>query len=222
MTTLEYLVIVFYVCCIIFLLFGLLSIVLFVRNKRQIKTIKRQKNKNRNEKKKNKYKIMSLEKSRKKSIWSIIICLLLAITSGVGASYVTYYQSINLTKQDSENIVEAYYLITDIEKQFEFAGSTQENNGNVTDAIRKYAGQMASFNSRRASDLNKEDGQILLNRYYNLVKEIGVNASTQPQAFYGNKELAEEFLADIERVRTYQKDVFTYYQVNEKELKENE
>lgn len=81
---------------------------------------------------------------------------------------------------------------------------------------------MASFNSRRASDLNKEDGQVLLNRYYNLVKEIGINASTQPQDFYGNSDLVGEFSNDIKKVKAYQKDVFAYYKVNEEELKQNE
>lgn len=222
MTTLEYLIIAFYASCIIFLLFSILNFVLIIKNNKKLKTTKKQKNRSRAEKKKNKNKIISLKKAKRKSIWLSIICSLLAISSGAGASYASYYQSINLTTQDSENIVEAYYLITDIEKQLELASTSQESSEKVSDAIRKYAGQMASFNSRRASDLNKEDGQVLLNRYYNLVKEIGINASTQPQEFYGNPDLTSEFSNDIKRVKTYQKDVFAYYKVNEEELKQNE
>lgn len=218
MAILEWVFLGTFIGGLLFLLLCILSFILFLINSKKVKELKGKKTRNKSKRKKQKKEIIRLGKSKKKSLVSFIICLLLAIGSGTAAAYVSYYQSVNLSDNDSKSVVEAYYLINDIEKQLKIAEEEKEDKTKVSSAIRKYASQMASFNSRRASELNKEDGQVLLNRYYNIVKEIGVNASNQSQDFYGNKELSQEFIKDINRAKGFQKEVFKYYKVDEKSL----
>ena len=81
---------------------------------------------------------------------------------------------------------------------------------------------MASYHGLSASSLNKKEGQILLNRYYNSIKELGINTSSQAQDFFNNQELTDEFLKDVDKAKNYQSDVIKYYKVNQDELKKNE
>lgn len=218
MAILEWVFLGTFIGGILFLLLCILSFVLLILNSKKLKEARNKKTKSKSKRKKQKKEIQRFEKSKKKSLISFIICLLLALASGAAAGYVSYYQSVNLSEKDSKSVVEAYYLINDIEAQLKIAREEKDDKGKTSAAIRKFSTQMASFNSRRASELNKEDGQVLLNRYYNIVKEVGINASNQSQDFYGNKELTDEFLNDLKRAKGFQKEVFKYYKVDEKSL----
>ncbi|WP_227011205.1 hypothetical protein [Enterococcus wangshanyuanii] len=81
--------------------------------------------------------------------------------------------------------------------------------------IRYLATAMASYGTKTASTINSKEGQLTLNRYYNAIKQVGMNASTQTKNFYGNAQIVDSFLEDIEKVKVYEKAAFTYYKVDE-------
>lgn len=199
---------------ILFLLSTVLIVLLIIKNVRAISRIKG--------KRKYKSKIKKLSKTKKRLIVFLFIFSLLTFGSAGIASYISYYQSINLSQKDSENVVKGYYLINDIESELLKAKDKSIDNKKATQNIQNLSNSMASFGGMRASDKNKEDGQLILNRYYNIIKEIGVNISSQPQDFYGNAELTDEFVNDLKRAKDYQKEVIKYYKVNEDELKKGQ
>jgi hypothetical protein len=80
---------------------------------------------------------------------------------------------------------------------------------------------MASYGLKKASIINSAEGQLLLNRYYTAMKQLGVNVSTQIKHVHDNTALIDEFLADVQKIRQYEQDVFNYYKVNSKTFAES-
>ncbi|WP_242596200.1 hypothetical protein [Enterococcus plantarum] len=137
-----------------------------------------------------------------------------------GMSYLSYYQSMNLTTGDSDSVVKGYYLLRDFEEQLTIARDKSDDEEKLQKNIRYLATSMASYGTKKASEVNSEEGQITLNRYYNSIKQLGMNASTQTKNLFGNQELVDSFLADIKKVQVYEKETFGYYKVNESAFKE--
>lgn len=195
------------------ILSGLGSIYFFLQFSRRRILFRRRLKKTKGKKKKNtSLKRMKLEKKIKQSFYgALIFCFLTVLFAGV-AMFVSYYQSMNLTAEDSEAVVKSYYLLRDLKEQLELADSQSEES--FQENIRLLSTGLASYGIRKASDLNSTEGQIILNRYYNGLKQLGMNASTQVKYIYGNKELITVFLSDVQRVISYETAVFDYYQVN--------
>ncbi|MFW7431152.1 hypothetical protein [Vagococcus carniphilus] len=219
MANLEWILLGTFIGSLVLLILGLVFLFLVILDGKNIKKIKKSKKSRKKSKQKARAnELNKLQKKKKKSRIAFIICLIFSILLGGAAGYITYYQSVNLSQKDSESVVEAYYLLIDFEKELKDVQNGKIDEKKFVDMARQQSSRMASFNSKRASELNKEEGQILLNRYYNVVKEIGVNSSSQLQDFTNDKELVEEFLKDINKAKTYQKDVFKFYKVDEKTL----
>lgn len=186
----------------------------FFINQARIKKIKKKKfrNKKKNEKRLQDIKLLEGGKKKAGRVSMVLIAISVMLVGGI--SYATYYQSMNLMKEDSHSMVQSYYLVRDFEKQLLIAKNEEDDKENVTQNIRYLATGMASYGTKRASQVNTEEGQLILNRYYNAVKQLGTNASTQTRNFFGNTALVDEFLVDVQRVLRYEKEVFKYYKVN--------
>lgn len=113
-------------------------------------------------------------------------------------------------------------MLSDFENQLKKIESGDVDEKKAVQNIQNLGGAMASYNSVKASSVNKEEGQLKLNRYYNILKEIGSNAIPQSQKFFNNKDLINEFLADIKKAENYQEAVFDFYKVDRESLKKNE
>lgn len=207
---------------LVLLLTAITLLILFIVRRTQIKKLKRLKTKSKSKRREQKKELKILAKSSKKYLISFIIFLFLSICLGSISAYVTYYQSINLGDKDKELVVKAYYLLTDLDKQLESISKGDVDQKKSAQNIQNLGGSMASYSGIVASDLNKEEGQIKINRYYNIVKEIGINSSGQSQDFFENKELVTEFRNDVKKAQGYQKEVFKFYKVDENSLKKKE
>ncbi|MEI5991626.1 hypothetical protein A5881_003163 [Enterococcus termitis] len=189
-----------------------------IRTQKKLTKLPKRKSKNKKRNKRIAQKRFSLKKFRKKQLISFSISLISAMSLFGGASYLSYYQSMNLTSDDSDTLVKCYYLIRDFEKELLTAKEGEEDEAKIQQNIRYLATSMTSQGTKKASKINTEEGQLTLNRYYNVVKQLGMNASTQTNNFYGNAQLVDTFLEDIKKSETYEKAAFSYYKVNESAL----
>nr|WP_242700643.1 hypothetical protein [Enterococcus sp. DIV0212c] len=185
-----------------------------VRTKRKIKQLpKKGKNKKRNKRifqQRNR-----LKKDQKRQLKGFILSSMFAGLLAGGISYLSYYQSMNLSSNDSDVVVKCYYLLRDFEKEITTAKNQGDDEDKVQQNIRYLATSMASQGVKKASAINTEEGQLILNRYYNSVKQLGMNASTQTKNFYGNANVVDDFLADIKKAESYEKEAFNYYKVSQ-------
>lgn len=172
-----------------------------VKNKKKRKAIMRKRRK--------------LTKKQKKCFQFGVILIIITGVLGGSCTYLAHYQAMNLTTNDSDSVVKGYYLLRDFKDQLEIAKNKSDNEEKLQKNIRYLATAMASYGTKTASTVNSEKGQLVLNRYYNAIKQVGMNASTQTKNFYGNTQTVNSFLEDLEKVHTYEKEAFTYYKVDE-------
>lgn len=201
-------------------LFGMYFLVRSVFQGRQLKKLPQRPPKNKKKRRRWKTAQINLQKQRKKSLISGILLLLFAAACGGGAGYTSYYQSINLSSDDSALIVRSYYLLRDFQEELEKAGNQAEDEAASQQNIRYLATTLAAYSTKKASTLNTREGQSTLNRYYGALSELGINATRVSDAFHGNSELVAEFQADIEKAITHETAAFEYFKVNQSALKE--
>lgn len=192
----------------------------FFHKRSLLKKLPNKKFKNKKKNRKIARKKQQLMKQKKKSVRLFWVMSFVTVVLAGGISYLSYYQSMNLTTEDSDSVVKGYYLLRDFEDQLIIARDKSDEEEKLQKNLRYLATSMASYGTKKASDVNSEEGQITLNRYYNSVKQLGMNASTQTKNFFGNQELVDSFLADIKKAQVYEKETFDYYKVNEAAFKE--
>lgn len=217
MTNLEWVFLVTFIGALIMLLSAVTFLAIFVVYRKRYKNCASKKSRNKSKRRKQKKELEALGKTKKRNFVFFILTFILSLLFGAAAAYTSYYQAVNLSEKDSEAVVSAYYLLEDFSKELKKAETT-ENKDKTYDNLKLLSGKMASYGVLKASYLNKEEGQVILNRYYNIVKELGVNASSQSQDIVNNKELIDSFQKDIEKAKRYQKDVFKFYKVDENSL----
>lgn len=143
------------------------------------------------------------------------------VVSGIGG-YAKYYQMTNMTAADTENIVTGYYLIDQMTEQL----TTIEGNDNeekVNANIHALAVRMASFASKKGSDRGTKESQLLLNRYYARMGQVGINlASQKASILIEDKALLESYLQDLKRVEESQNKVLSFYKIDEKSLSQKQ
>lgn len=220
MSILEWIFIIGIALAIVALLSSGYFLVQFFRKRGMLKKVPNKKFKNKKKNKQMRLKRQQLTKQKKKSLRLFFILLLVTGVLAGGVSYLSYYQSMNLTTDDSDSVVKGYYLLRDFEEQLVLARDKGDDEEKLQKNIRYLATSMASYGTKKASDVNSKEGQITLNRYYNALKQLGMNASTQTKNFFGNQELVDGFLADIKKAQDYEKAAFDYYKVNESAFKE--
>lgn len=209
-----------FISSLVLLLSAFTLLVLFIVRRKQIKATSKKKSRSKSKRREQKKRLEFLRKSSKRALIFFILFLFLGISAGAG--YVSYYQAMNLSEKDEKAVVDGYYLISDFEKQLEAIKKGDIDQKKAAENIQNLGGSMASYSGLTASELNKEEGQLKLNRFYNIVKELGVNASAQYQDFFDNNELVDEFLSDTKKAKGYQSDVFKFYKVDQNALKKNE
>lgn len=161
-----------------------------------------------------------LTQSRKKSLGFCLVLLLLTGLLGGASFYLADYQAMNLTTDDADSLAKGYYLLSDFEDQLMIAKEKGDEEEKIQKNIRYLATAMASYGTKKASDVNSAEGQLTLNRYYNSIKQLGMNASTQTKNFYGNSQIVDSFLEDIKNTQSYEKAAFVFYKVDEMALAE--
>lgn len=214
MSVLEIMFIVFLAIAILSALGFILFLVLYIFQNQKIKKLptKRFKNKKRNKQIARKRNQIIKQKRRAKI--AVFVTLFCSVVFAGGSAYVSYYQAMNLTNNDSNAVVKGYYLLRDFEEQLILAKEKDEKDEKLQQNIRYLSTAMASYGIEKANTLNSKEGQLVLNRYYIAIKQLGMNASTQTKKFYGNPALVDEFLTDVKKAETYEKAAFDYFKVD--------
>lgn len=185
---------------------------------KSLKSLTNSKSKGRKAKRNKKRQKIVLNRKKHSIFILFIVSLVSSLLFFGGSAYIRYYQAMNLTPEDSKSIVTSYYLIRDFEDQLNMLKDKKDDQIKLEQNIRQLSTSMASYGTKKADTLNSVDGQLILNRYYNSVTQLGKNASTQTKNFYGNSELVNDFLKDIQSAKDYEGDVFKYYKVDKSAL----
>lgn len=219
MTILEWL---FYICITLGLCLLILAVFCFVfwinKKKAGQELIKKKKKMKKHHYAKEKRLV---EKSKKKWLIAMIATIVSAFLLLGIAGYGKYYESMNLTSEDSDAIVKGYFLLNDMENELKKAKSGEEDPAKLAKKINYLATSMASYGIKTASTSNTKEGQLIINRYYTYLSELGRNMNNQSAKIKDEPEQIDSFLKDIQKVKNRQKKVFIYYKVDEANLKEN-
>lgn len=148
---------------------------------------------------------------------SLFICLLCGGVSG----YVMYDQQMTMSKEDQKALVEGYYLTADFEKELQTILEKDIDEAKSIQNIQSLGSLMASYSSKKANHLTQQKGQQKINKYYQTIKELGINATTQSQEMVTNKDILDNYLVDVKKIEGIQKDIFKFYKVDETELEKN-
>lgn len=134
------------------------------------------------------------------------------------AGYINYYQATNMSKSDVENITTGYYILDQMAQQLKEVEAETKSDEKMNDNIHTLSIRMASFSSKRASDQGTKESQLLLNRYYAKMGQLGINLSAQRVTHLREENLLESYQSDVERVKESQKKVLDFYRIDEKSL----
>ncbi|MBW9325015.1 hypothetical protein FG877_15935 [Enterococcus casseliflavus] len=122
-----------------------------------------------------------------------------------------------LDEPDTRRVGESYELISTLRKELEAAKEPSEQGEAITQRIRTLGSLLSSYELQRASQNNSHEGQVILNRYYSSLQQLGANTS-RVETFIEREELIERFLSEIALVEENQEAVFTYYGIREAKI----
>lgn len=183
------------------------------RKFRGLKTI-RTKNKRRRQLAKEK---KQLSKQKRRLLIGWIGCLFLAGGTIGGAFYARHYQQTNLREEDSNAIVQSYFLTDEIQENLE----TLTNGGSVETILpklRELSALLVSYGNHPLSPAMSEEGTKMLVRYMSQMRQIGTNLHDANAAQLSNPEIIEGYKQDIEKMIQQRKKIFSYFRVNESAL----
>ncbi|MEI5990814.1 hypothetical protein A5881_002319 [Enterococcus termitis] len=159
-----------------------------------------------------------MKKRKGQGLKTLLFLILTIIALGSGV-YSRNYQQNHLQGEDSGALVQSYYLLEDAVIQINNV-NTGENPQKSMKNIKEISSRLASYGARKSALTLKEDGQLLLNRHYTALRELGVNLNAQSIETLENNETVETYLKDIKKVQESQKKVFKRFNVNEAALKQ--
>ncbi|WP_430597713.1 hypothetical protein [Enterococcus sp. AZ177] len=203
---------------ILFSMFALLFLSFSIVTNKKEKQLNAKRSKNKQRNKKIKRERNRLRSQKKKQVQSTISLVVLATMLFAGAWYSRYYQKTNLADQDGANIVQGYYLLSQVEKQIESVKNTS-NIEKTRSNLRDLSAKIASFGIKSANGRLTIEGQQILNRYYIQMKELGLNLNNQSVESLRTEEVYNEYVENLNKVKNIQKKVITYFKVNETALK---
>ena len=194
---------------IIFLIFSIYNLVMSFIKSRNIKKIEVD-----SRQRKKKKLIMRLKKEKKRNLFQFILFFLVAIATGTGSAYVTYYQATNLSKEDMANITDGFYYLRDLKTELEEIQKGKVEVEKAEQTINFVVTSLAGYSVKKASTLNTVEGQRVLNRYYLGMAELGINVSRNSASLISNPDILKESLEDINKIQSYQKKALIFYKVD--------
>lgn len=204
---------------ILLFLLGILFFFLSAASRRSLKKLKAKRPKNKKKRKRWQRICKKTEQTKKKRLKNGILLIILSIVLGGSASYARHYQLTSLSSTNAAALAKSYYLIGEIEGQLD-SYSKGASIEKTTKNIRELSQQLAGAGTETAYVGMAVDGQKLVNRHFNLVKNLGINLNEQARTILENQEEMTNYLSDIEKVKESQQTVFKKYQVNESALQQ--
>lgn len=203
---------------IMFLFLSVLNFFIFIKKKEQLNTLRKAKGKKK--RKRNKKLIKRLTKQKKRTMIVIVWLLFLGVATGFASVGMKYHMSTSLTKQDTELLVKAYFLIRDYEEELKKAVASDGEQEEVVKQLNYLSTSMASYLNKKPASINTVEGQQLLSRHYTAITQFGINTGALANSLYGNQQSGEEFNGDIERLKKNERAVFEYFDMDENRIKE--
>lgn len=218
MSVLEYTILACLAAGLFFLLLVIILCARYFKTSKEIKRIERRRYANKKKMRRNRRRCLKLKQEKKKSFRLMMTFIVVGLVFGLAAYGINYYLSMNLQVEDEKAVVGSYYAVRDFENELETLKLEKITEEQLKINLFALATKMASFATSKASSLNTEEGQLILNRYYRGVSQLGINTSTEINRFYHEPKLIEDYLSDIQRIKKMEKSVFTYYKVDEANL----
>ena len=207
---------------LILLILLIVRSVLFFVKKKELKEFLKKK-KNRRKKKQFKRNKIFLEKNIKKHKRMMIILVIVELLLGASLYGFNYYQNANISSADSDLIVRGYFLVDDFTKEIEKASASSEDEEASKQNIKYLALSMATYSNKTANTSNTKEGQRLINKYYKIVGQLGMNATRDINSFYGNKnDILSSYKSELARVKENESKAFDFYKINANSLDNNE
>lgn len=218
MSILEYVVLACLAGALFFLFLTLVLFLKYLKLRKKIKKFPKKRLTNKKKRKKRQKIKRELLKQKQKTLKLLVVSLLLGSSFLAGAYGTNRYLSLSLREDDEKAIVSGYYVLRDFKKELKTIESGEVSEEQLRVNLFALATKMASFGTNKASPLNTEEGQLILNRYYRGISQIGINTSAEIKSFYTDETLVKRYLEDIKRVEKLEKQVFIYYKVEEDNL----
>ncbi|MBO0471768.1 hypothetical protein JZO66_14510 [Enterococcus sp. DIV0242_7C1] len=219
MTILDWIAVICLATAILFLLSVTLFFILFIRAKKDVSKLTKIRTKNKKKRKRIIRAKRQAQKKQKRNILLSILCLIASLAFGAGSAYTIYYQASNLSEADQKAIVNGYYYLNEIENQLSDAADNGDEK-TISTNMNTLASRLSGFALNKADYRISSEGQLLINRYYTSMKELGVNLSSQSLEVYRDPKQLETLKADVEKVKNNEKAVFKKFNVDEKSLAE--
>lgn len=157
------------------LILSLWLIFLWLSGNRKYRQLSAKPPKNKKKRKRYRRQLQQLNKQKKSyRFWGILLAVVAIISISL-SSYGRYYQATNLSEADATNIANAYRYMYQIEQQFP---ALEDDPETVKAKLGEVSRNLSSYGNRRASNSLSEDGQLLLNRYYKRLAQLGQNLNS--------------------------------------------
>ncbi|MHC5228831.1 YccF domain-containing protein [Enterococcus sp. LJL99] len=218
MGVLDWSFVSFLALAILFLFLAISFLGFFLMTNAKYKANKNKRIKNKKKRRKFLSFQKKLQKKKNKELVKSIIFLCISLTFLGGSYYTRTYQQNHLDGEDSQAILQSYFLLQELQSQLENIQKNENPQKSIKN-IKEISSRLASYGSRKASGILQEDGQNLLNRHYQLLREIGVNLNNQTLEMLQESSVNEAYVNDAKKVTENQKKVFERFKINEKALK---
>ncbi|MCI0131307.1 hypothetical protein [Vagococcus sp. CY53-2] len=199
---------------IVFLAFSLLNTIIYFINKKKILSL----NKKKRHKKKYRKQLRQLSKNQARYLKRALVLFFISVIVMSGYFLTKNYVEKHLFSKDLEIVMSGYFLVDNYEKSVAQAKKSEGKKEEVTKKITDNSNRMASYMTETPSDMLSVDGQRLLNKYYKSLSEVGMNTVPIIQQLYGNEELSNECIQNLNIVKENQKAVFNYFNIDESRI----
>lgn len=218
MSIIDYFLIAGYSISFILLVLFISFLVYFIYNLSRKNKLSKQITETKRNRKQLKRAVKKLQETNKSILKKGFVSLIIGVLIFGGTLYLKFYQSTTLTTEDTDRIVYGYYLIEQLEEQFQLIEEGDIKKS--TENIRNLSMPLASYYAKKGDERGTEEAQLLLNSYYSRIGQLGVNISGEDVSkLVEDSEKQEEYLIDIEDAKKIQKSVIKFYKIDEKSLK---
>lgn len=203
------------------LIFSVIYLFSLLKTQKRLKKLKKNKPKNKKKRKKWVRQRKKGERQRKKQLRLVLFFIIGSLICGATAAYSRYYQATNLGEKDSDAIIQGYHLINGIQKQLDQIDD-KKYEVKIQKNLYDLSARLSSYGARNADRRLSPEGQLLLNRFYANMKELGLNINNQSVDSLRNKKIMDGYDSDLTKAKQNQEKVFTYFHIDERALTEVE
>ncbi|MEI5993780.1 hypothetical protein [Candidatus Enterococcus mansonii] len=194
-------------------------IVLFFITGNQLKALLKKRPKNKTKRKKWVRIRRQMEKRKKSYVKKIFFITLIALVSLGGGMYARYYQMTNLNAEDSNAIVQSYFLLGEVEKSLsDIQNGADFKKSKATLADR--SSLLASYGTTSPSDVLSKEGQKRLVRYYRQIRDFSVNVYSLTEEELSDSDIMLGYTKDLNQIKKLQEKIFKQFSINESALKQ--